>query len=208
MLPLTPPDGIYTYAETFQGKPAGTTTITVKRDASNITASENASIAAMGHAVSGVVTVTLGAATLAPANYDATYTVTDGPTVHAKVAFNGTTANETNDIVGNKTFDLGTNLKGFSIIDAGFMAGTLFLPAQIALAHGAALDGVVPSFGVSLPLTADVALKPDRPSAVPANDAVVAFSGQQAFSVWYDPTTMVVDEVDVPSQQSTVIRKH
>ncbi|HEY8296992.1 MAG TPA: hypothetical protein VIG32_03105 [Candidatus Baltobacteraceae bacterium] len=201
-----PPDGTYSYTETFQGQPAGKTTVTVKRDASSITASESASISAMGHAIAGTNTLTLGASTLAPATYDATYAIDSARTVHARLNVSGSSASESNDLVGPKSFSLATGVKGFAVVDGGFMSGTMFLPAQEAIAHGAPLLGVVPSFGVSLPISAGAAFKPDRPHGVPAADSVLAVAGQQPFNVWYDPKTMVVDEVDVPSQRSSVLR--
>ncbi|MGH8165249.1 MAG: hypothetical protein ACREP1_13030, partial [Rhodanobacteraceae bacterium] len=205
--PAAPPDGTYVYAETFQGQPAGKATVTVKRSAAHIDATETASISALGHTIAGTDALTLAAATLAPAKYNATYVVEGARTIHAGLDVNGASASETNDLVGNKSFNLAGGAKGFAVLDGGFMSGTIFLPAQIAAAHGSPLIGIVPAYGISLPIAADLAVKPDRPTTVPATDVVLAIGGQQPINVWYDPKTLIVDEVDVPSQGSAVTRQ-
>jgi hypothetical protein len=42
-----------------------------------------------------------------------------------------------------------------------------------------------------------------RPASVPAGDVAVSVVSPTAFSVWYDPQTFVMNELDVPLQNVT-----
>ena len=86
------------------------------------------------------------------------------------------------------------------------MAGTLFVPAQMLAHRNAPMIGIIPSFGFGLPLALDTVMKPDRPAGVPVADSSMTFGGHAVITIWYDPKTLIVDEVDVPSQNSTVVR--
>jgi hypothetical protein len=65
---------------------------------------------------------------------------------------------------------------------------------------------IVPMYGQGFPLTVDAALKPVRPATVPASDEAMSFNSMVQITLWYDPKTLVVDEVDVPTQGVTVKR--
>ncbi len=198
-----PPDGTYTYTETAQGRPAGTTSVVVKRDGTSFGATEVGKLSAMGQSISAQTSLSLGA-NLTPASYAATYTV--GPrVVHARIAFSGNTATETSDN-GGKTYELTAETKSFAVLDGGFMSGTLFVPAQVLAQRSAPVFGVIPSFGFGFPLALDTVMKPDRPAGVPPLDASMTFSGHTVVTIWYDPKTLIVDEVDVPAANSTVVR--
>ena len=199
-----PPDGTYAYAETSNGRPAGTTSVVIKRNAGVVTATEFGKLSAMGQSIRAETALALDVS-LAPTSYKATYTV--GPRViHAAIAFSNGTASETSDN-GNTSYGLTGGAKSFAILDGGFMAGTMFVPAQMLARENLPMIGLIPSFGLGIPLAPDAAMKPDRPATVPAGDASLTFGGHAVISIWYDPKTLVVDEVDVPSQNATVIRQ-
>ena len=52
----------------------------------------------------------------------------------------------------------------------------------------------------------DASAAPARPADVAASDASISLTGQIPLTIWYDPTTYLTDEVDVPSQGLVVTR--
>ena len=93
------------------------------------------------------------------------------------------------------------------------MTGFLFLPAQIKALSLAAFTTLSPSRADTYDCKVDAASAPTRPPGVPAADVSVTIDGTSpngnvTFVEWYDPQTMVVDEVDVPAEQVTIIRAH
>jgi hypothetical protein len=61
-------------------------------------------------------------------------------------------------------------------------------------------------FGRGGAIAVDQAMKPARPAAVPAGDASISVSDPIEFTLWYDPATLIVDELDVPQQQAIYTR--
>lgn len=120
--------------------------------------------------------------------------------------FNGSSANVTG-VQGTQSFNLSGNAKHFVVVDLGTFAGFLALPAQMKAWNNSAVLAVVPSYGQSLAIVPDATLQPARPATVPAADVPLAFGGRVPFTVWYDPNTLVTDEVDVTSQGLSVTRK-
>jgi hypothetical protein len=200
----TPPDGTYSYVSMMNGTPIGKTAITVKHDPSgSVVLAEKGSGSMNGQSGSVEDTLTLDPA-LAPTAYSALASLGDSKAMKSTLSFNGSQATQSGDV--NKKYDLVANAKHFVLMDFGPFTGFFALPAQMQAWNKPPVIAIVPMYGHSFPLSIDVTLKPDRPAGVPPSDAAISFSNLVQLTLWYDPKTLVVDEVDVPSQGVTVKR--
>ncbi|MDQ2991289.1 MAG: hypothetical protein M3R30_00510, partial [Candidatus Eremiobacteraeota bacterium] len=121
------------------------------------------------------------------------------------VTFSGAAATVNGGLGGGATFRLAAG-EHFAIVDGGLLSGFLALPMEVAAWPGAQIQGIAAVYGKEAALTLDAAAKPARPAAVPATDVAIAYSAPIALVEWYDPATMVLDELDVPSQGFVVTR--
>lgn len=202
-LPAAPPDGAYTYTVAVAGNPAGKTTITMTHSGEGLQLAESASATFGGSDFAGTATLSLDG-TLSPARYAAVYSP-PGRTIHAALAFNGATATETAD-TGSASFNLGANTAHFAVLDGTMFTGFFILPSQVRAWNAQAFTAVSPMFGRGAAIALDSALKPSRPAAVPPNDVAISVSDPVAFTLWYDPATLIVDELDVPQQDAAYVR--
>jgi hypothetical protein len=201
--PMTPADGSYTYGISVAGSAAGKTTITLTHTAGGIQLVESGAASYGGTDYAGTATLNLDGA-LAPARYVAVYSP-PGRTIHAALAFNGNSATETGDN-GGTTFTLDASTKHFAVLDGILFSGFFILPSQLRAWNAQAFTAVSPMLGHGGAIALDAALKADRPKTVPSGDLPVSVSDPLAFTVWYDPATLVVDELDVPAQALSVVR--
>jgi hypothetical protein len=198
-----PADGAYNYAVFVGGAPAGKTTINLAHTPGGVQLTESATANYGGADFAGSATLNLDA-NLIPASYTAVYSP-PGRTVHAAIAFNGKTANETADD-GATAFTLEGNAKNFAVLDGTLFAGFFILPAQVRAWNAQSVMAVSPMFGHGGAIAFDAALKADRPKDVPAADVPISVSDPIQFTLWYDPVTLVVDELVVPQQDATYAR--
>ncbi len=202
-VPATPADGAYTYSVSIGGASAGKTTIQLTHTPAGVQVTESASASYGGADFAGSATLNLDG-TLAPASYMAVYRP-PGHTVHAALAFKGNTATETADN-GSMSYTLGANTKNFAVLDGTMFAGFFILPAQLRAWNTQSFTGVSPMFGRGAAIALDAALKADRPKDVPAADVPLSVSDPVEFTLWYDPATLVVDELVVPQQDAIYAR--
>lgn len=201
-----PASGTYTYSSMYQGQPVGRTTIVVTRTAAGgILLSESGGGAMSGVNASLKDTLTLDAATLAPKNYAVTTTM-GGQSGQENAVFNGSQA-QLSGTRGAQTFSLPNGVSHFALIDFGPFSGYFALPAQLAVWHAVPFTAVVPLADEATTLTPDTAMKPVRPQNVPATDVQVSFSTPLQLTMWYDPKTLIVDQVDLPVQNVQVTRQ-
>jgi hypothetical protein len=200
------PAGSYKYAASLSGVSAGSSTLTVTTGNGSTQIDESASGSASGFSFSGSSVLVLGA-DLAPTQYNGKYLVA-GQQATVSVALTPTTATVTPPAGGTpQTFALDPNATHFVVIEPGLLSGIFALPAQMQAWNGAAVTAIAPAQSMEGPLSPDApAQKPQRPNGVPASDAVLSLGGRIPFTVWYDPATMIPDEIDVPSQGATVTR--
>ncbi|MDQ2865468.1 MAG: hypothetical protein M3R51_04525 [Candidatus Eremiobacteraeota bacterium] len=196
--------GTYTYAASSSGSSVGTSVVTVAANGADTVISEKGSGTAQGQSGNAADTLTLGA-DLAPTAYQLSGTV-GARSLNGSATFANNTATVTG-LNGTKSFDLLGSTKHFIVIDLGVLAGFIALPAQMAAWNDTAALAVIPSYGTSIPIAPDASLKPARPATVASGDTALAFGGQIPFTIWYNPRTYVTDEIDVPAQSLTVIRK-
>ena len=201
--PVIPP-GTYTYNASVNGQSVGSSVITVASNGSNTVLNEKGTGTAQGQAAASNATLTLGP-DLSPTSYQASGSL-GSQAMKDSATFSGTSANVTG-MQGTQSFNLSGAAKHFVVVDLGTFAGFLALPAQMKAWNDTAVLAVVPSYGQSVALAPDATLQPARPASVPASDVPLAFGGHIPFTVWYDPNTLVTDEVDVASQGLSVTRK-
>lgn len=189
-----PPDGTYTYDLTVAGQ-SSTSTITVKRQADGIHITENSVI--QSHVVSSALV--LNASSLAPAAYTATYDVGTPHSQDLAISFGGNIASVT-------TFGQQTTLAAqpgaphFVLLDGAMPTGFFVLPAAAAAARDASLTAINAGALTAMAVSLNRSLSIPRPASVPAGDVAVSVVSPTAFSVWYDPQTYVMHELDVPLQ--------
>lgn len=205
---LAPADGSYKYSVTRGGSSVGSTVVTVKRAAPSITIHE---VETFG-GVTETVDESLDAGDLSPTAYVSTFPVTSDVAVTARVAFYSGGARFTVDTVpGSTDFRVETGTTRLVVVDGALATGFLFLPAQIRAQALNVFTVYAPSGAETFYCRINATAAPPRPTGLPAPDLPLTVdgtsqSGNTEFVVWYDPTSLVVDEVDVPTQQVTIAR--
>src|SRR5271165_1755891 len=92
--------------------------------------------------------------------------------------------------------------------DQSLVLSFLTLPAVLQATKANSLTVAVPTASRIFAITVDPAPQ-NKPSGLPAADVAVAIASPIAYSVWFDPNTGVVDEIDVPSQSLVIsLTKH
>lgn len=201
----TPADGTYTYAMSLNGAQVETTAVTVKHDPSGkLVLSESATGNMNGRSGEVSDTLTLDE-TLAPLGYSANASIADSRSMQSSLAFKGARATQTGDVT--KTYDLAPNAKHFVVLDFGPFAGYFALPAQMQAWNDQPVLAIVPMYAQGVPIAVDKSLTPERPKNVPAIDVQISVTSPLQFTLWYDPKTLVVDEMDVPTEGVLVTRQ-
>ncbi len=201
--PAAPADGIYAYTISVAGVITGKTAVTLTHTPTGVQLAESANGSLGGSDFAATSTLGLDA-TLVPASYSAVYKP-PGRTIHAALAFNGGTANETSDN-GAMKFDLGAGTKHFVVLDGTLFSGFFILPAQLQAWSTPPVTAVSPMYGHGGAIAVDAALKADRPKGIPAGDIALSVSEPIEFTLWYDPATLIVDELDAPQQSLSYVR--
>ena len=201
--PATPPDGSYTYVSSMAGETIGTTTLTLKHTPQGASIAESGSASLMGQSGRFSDTLALGA-DLAPLSYQVQGAL--GPRAFAaSITLSGTTASQTGTVA--QSYTLAPGQAHFAVLDLGPFAGYFMLPAQEALWKNAAALAIAPAVGRAFAIVPDpTAAAPAHPTGVPAADAVLSYSSPVQISIWYDPKSLLVDEVDIPMQEATIKR--
>jgi hypothetical protein len=196
--------GSYTYKALLSGANVGTSTVQVKSDGGITEIDERATGSYQGESGSGTAKLLLDA-TLAPTTYQATGSFAGSPTKDG-ATMQGSTANVTTPRGETTAIPLLASTKHFVVIDLGTISGFIPLAAQMKAWGNTPALAVVPSFGKSLTIIPADPSSSSRPSTVPATDAEISFTGQAPFTIWYNPTTYVPDEIDVTAQGLQLIR--
>ena len=200
-----PVAGTYTYVTVLNGAQVLKSAVTVKYDtAGNVVLSESASGQMNGRSGSISDTLTLDSA-LAPVGYSALASLADSRSMQSSLAFNGMQATQSGDVA--KTYNLVADAKHFVVLDFGPFSGYFALPAQMQAWNDAPVLAIMPMYAQGMPIAIDKTIDPLRPKAVPPSDEQISVKSPVQFTVWYDPKTLVVDEMDVPSEALSVTRQ-
>jgi hypothetical protein len=195
--------GTYTYKSAINGQSVGSSTIVVKQNGAVTEIDEQTAGTINGVQASAKATLNL-AADLSPSAYQGEYQG-GGQAAKTTVTFTETAANAVTP-AGPKSFPLLGTANHFIVLDGALLSGFVALPAEMRAWNNATVTAIAPVYGQSLSLAPDPSVKPNRPATVPGADLAVSVSGQIPFTVWYDPSTNIADELDVPSQGIVVTR--
>jgi hypothetical protein len=95
----------------------------------------------------------------------------------------------------------------FVVIEPGLLAGLFALPAQLAAWNDQSVTWITPTTAQAESLSANPSASVTRPADVAASDVVLSIERPTAVTIWYDPNTLVPDEIIVPSQNAVLIRE-
>jgi hypothetical protein len=201
---LYAPDGAYTYALKQGSTTVATSTVTVKRSGSVIGIHEAESVQdpTLG-AVQVSADESLVTETLAPLSFSADY-MASGKTTSIKLALAGNAgvfyANGQRLSVPVKLLP---DTQSMLVQDQTLVLSFLCVPGLLQSVKATALTQVAPTAGTVRLMRVDPAPQL-KPTGLPAADVGVGIASPVAFSVWFDPRTGVVDEIDVPSQSLVI----
>lgn len=190
------PDGTYTYDFRAGGSSIATSVITITRANGAMKAHEVASLQ---------VTYTVDS-TLDPATFSTTALHAVVGATPLDVAFGSTSLTET---AKGKTFTLpiAAGAKGYVALTGPVMTGFFLTPAQVHATGSMVLTGVDFAAAQSLLITLVQAPKSSRPAKISSSDIGYLTKGMTSgdVTIWADPTTLVPEEMDVPSQGISIV---
>jgi len=202
-----PGPGTYTYSAAMAGRPLGQWSVAVKASGAQTELDENSTVNLAGMALTGSATLLLGP-DLAPVRYDGHYR-SPGQNVDTAVTVSSAGASVVSSIASAKApLPLVAETKHYVIVEPGLVAGLFALPAQLNAWKESSVTWITPATAQAQALSIDRAAPPTRPSGVPATDASLSIAQPIAVTIWYDPTTLIPDRIDVPSQNAVLTRVH
>jgi hypothetical protein len=188
-----PPSGTYNYDAALNGSPVGRWSVAVK-------SGQN------GSEVDETSTALVLDVNLAPASYAGHYR-TPGQSPNVSVSLTPQSATVAGAFNAQpQQVALQNETRHFVVIEPGLLAGLFVLPAQLAAWKEQSVTWITPTTAQVHVLEVAVASPPPRPNAVPAGDNVLSIAQPIAVTIWYDPSTLVPDEIEVPSQAAVLTR--
>ncbi|HEY6325157.1 MAG TPA: hypothetical protein VIW73_01395 [Candidatus Cybelea sp.] len=200
-----PAPGTYRYTASMSGQPVGSWSVSVTQDSGQTTIAESSDANVMGMQLAATASLVLGP-DLAPLHYGGQYrTPTQTPSVSVALTPNSAT------VVGALTpapqqLTLAAHTRRFVVIEPGLLAGLFALPAQMAEWKDPAVTWITPATAQAQLLTASPTSAGPRPAGLSAQEAVLSIDHPIAVTIWYDPATLVPDEIAVPSQAAVLTR--
>lgn len=187
------------------GQNIGSWSVNVKTQPGGAQVDETSSAFVVGMQMSATAALTLGS-DLAPVSYTGSYRM-GGQAPNVSVTLTPSAAT----VVGAMSSEprriaLSPNTKHFVVVEPGLLAGLFVLPAQLAAWKESSVTWITPASAQAQPLVAGGAAPASRPAGVPAQDTVLSVDEPIALTIWYDPATLVPDEIDVPSQNAVLTR--
>jgi hypothetical protein len=189
-----PPDGTYYYDLSVAGQ-SSKSTIKVERKSDGLHITDNSDLT--GHIVTA--TLVLNAASLAPVSYAATYDVGTAHSQDISVSF-GSAVASVNTFGQQTTLAAQPGAPHMVLLDGALPSGFFVLPAEAAAARDASLTAINAGALAAIVVALNRTIAVPRPANVPPGDIAVSVVSPTAFSVWYDPHTFVMHELDVPLQ--------
>jgi hypothetical protein len=203
---LFPAPATYRYAASMGGQPIGVWSVTVKEQDPGTQIDESSSANFAGMQLAANATLLLGA-NLAPTKYDGSYRAPgQNPTVSVTLTPSAATVSGTLTSQPQQ-LALVPSTDHFVVIEPGLLAGLFALPAQLASWKEAAVTWITPTAARAQALTVNPSAATSRPAGVPAADSVLSIAQPIAVTIWYDPNTLVPDEISVPSQNAVLTRE-
>jgi hypothetical protein len=201
-----PAPGTYRYSASLGAQRIGEWTASVKSSGENTEIDESSSASFAGMQLGARASLVLGP-DLAPTKYGGSYRISGQ---NASVSVTLTPASAA--IVGAQASQpqqvtLAASTRHFVVIEPGLLAGLFALPAQLAAWKETAVTWITPATAQAQLLTIGAAADSVRPPGVPPLDVVISTASPIAATIWYDPATLVPDQVIVPSQNAVLTRE-
>jgi hypothetical protein len=204
---LFPAPGTYRYSASLGAQRIGEWTVSVKPNGADTEVDENSSASVAGMQLSATATLVLGA-DLAPTKYTGSYrTPGQSPTPSVSLTPAAATVTGTVTATAPQQLSLLAGTRHFVVIEPGLLAGLFVLPAQLDAWKETQVTWITPATGGAQLLAANPAAPTSAPAGVPPQDAVLSIDRPVVVTIWYDPATLVPDEVSVPSQNAVLIRE-
>ncbi|MBV8345480.1 MAG: hypothetical protein JO190_10920 [Candidatus Eremiobacteraeota bacterium] len=202
---LFPAPGTYRYTASMNGQPIGSWSVSVTAGATQTTLDETSSAQVLGMQLAGTASLVLGP-DLGPLHYSGRYqTPNQSPSV--SVTLSGSSATVVGALTSQpQQLALAANTQRFVVVEPGLLAGLFALPAQMAAWKNPTVTMIIPATVQAQVLTATTSSSSPRPAGLSAQEAVLSIEHPVALTIWYDPATMVPDEVVVPSQNAILTR--
>ena len=200
-----PAPGTYRYTAAMNGQNIGAWSVSVSTTGSGTEIDEDSNASVMGMQLSAKASLMLGP-DLAPTKYDGNYhTPSQNPSV--SVTLTPTSATVAGVFTSQpQQVALNPNTHHFVVIEPGLLAGLFALPAQLGSWKDPAVTWITPATAQVQSLSTTSG-EPPRPAGVPANDQVLSIERPTTVTIWYDPSTLVPDEIAVPSQNAVLTRQ-
>jgi hypothetical protein len=205
-----PAAGTYRYSATLNGQPAGHWTLNVKAGSDGTEIDEDSVAIFMGVQMSAKAALVLGP-DFSPVKYDGNYRAAGmNPIVSVAATSSGATVTSS-QAPPAKNLGLVPNTRHLVIIDPGLAAGLFVLPAQLAAWRENSVTWVTPISAEAASLATQSAPS-SPPDGVPPNDVAISMIGASStgripVTIWYDPSTMVPDQILAPSQNAVLTRE-
>jgi len=139
----------------------------------------------------------------APLTWVATYTAS-GASHSFRLGISGSRAIQNVDGASRVPLVQQPGTQGITILDQALVSGFMVLPAQVAAGKAGLLTMLVPSANLALALRIDTGAAPAKPANAAAGDVALSVMSPLPLTVWYDPKTLIVDVIDVPSQSLVI----
>lgn len=201
-----PAGGTYRYSASLGGQRIGEWSVTVKPGGAGMEIDENSSASVAGMQLSAIAALVLGS-DLAPVTYTGNYRMAmQNPSV--SVTLTPTSATVIGALSPQpRQIPLDPSTRHFVVIEPGLLAGLFALPAQLASWKDPAVTWIAPATAQAQSLSPNPSPASTRPPDVASRDVVLAIDHPMAVTIWYDPSTLVPDEITVPSQNATLTRE-
>lgn len=201
-----PAPGTYRYAATLGAQRIGEWSATVQGRSGDTVVDENSSAMFAGMQLAATASLVLSP-DLAPVSYEGSYHMPgQNPTVTVSVT--GRTATVSGTLMSQtQGAAMLPGTEHFVVVEPGLLAGLFVLPAQLDAWRESSVTWITPTSAQAQLLTIDPNATAPRPAGVPAKDVLLSIERPLIVTIWYDPATLVPDEVIVPSQSATLTRE-
>lgn len=206
-----PAAGTYRYAATLNGAPAGHWNLTVKNGAGGPEIDEDSVATFAGIQMTAKAALVLGG-DLSPVKYEGDYRAAGLNPIVTVVATPGGATVSSSQAGPARNLALMPSTHHFVVIDPGLAAGLFALPAQLSVWHEPSVTWISPISAEAQSLTTDSSAANERPGAVSPHDVALSVVGMSSngripVTIWYDPATLVPDQIIVPSQNAILTRE-
>ncbi|MGA9943709.1 MAG: hypothetical protein WBE79_11085 [Candidatus Cybelea sp.] len=200
-----PAQATYRYTGSMAGQRVGSWSVSVTHDPAQTQIDETSSASIFGMPLAATASLVLGP-DYAPTKYNGAYHT---PNQSPNVSVVATSSSAT--VVGAlstepRQIELAPNTRHFVVIEPGLLAGLFALPAQLEAWKDSSVTWITPATAQAESLSANPTPSAVRPAGVATQDVELAIDRPVAVTIWYDPGTLVPDEITVPSQNAILTR--